>query len=165
MGHIEDILVAVIVIFGLMITLVLGYTVWENFNDTIQNMDNIGAEEKAVFDNMSRWFLFVDYMIPFIMVILWLAVIISSIKVEPEHPFFFVVSLVLVILYSFFIFMLVDFGTAFIENDVFTNYIDNLSNTWFFIHNLHYISFVIMIITTAWFYSKGYFQQNEGIQY
>lgn len=160
-GIVDDSFLISIFVFIFVFTLVFCFYFWISFDNNIQNMDVGDADSKLAIHNMGNWFLFLDKLLPFIFVVLWFSVILSSLLVNPEHPAFFLVSLVSIFIYTIVAIILVDFGKQLFSNEIIVSVSSQLSNSMFFANNLHFISFFVMLISSVWFFSKGNREANQ----
>lgn len=155
-----DIFLSVMVIFILITGLVFGFYIWIQFNDKLQTLPVDDPDAMTAINNMGNWFLFLDRLVPFIFIVLWIGAILSSLLVNPEHPMFFIVSLIMIFILTIVSIIFVDFGQRLFSNAIIVSVSSQLTNSMFFINNMHFISFFVMIISSVWFYSKG----NSGYQ-
>lgn len=150
-----DIFLVIIILFAFIITMVFSYYVWIQINNKFQNMDNIDADVKAIINDFGKWFLFLDKIVPFLFIALWFCVFLSSLLVNPEHPAFFIVNLIVIFFFTIVVIIFVDFGQRLFSNVLLVAVSSQLSNSMFFINNLHFISFFVMLFSSVWFYVRG----------
>ena len=134
----------------------LSGTIWYYINTAVQALPDETADSlvKQRVDNLGNIFRFMDRLVPLIFIGLWAVVLFLSIRFEPSHPIFYIIGLLSLIFFSVIAVVLVDFGTLFFSNSVFDVVKDILSNSLFFVYNMHYISFIIGIISLIIFYSR-----------
>jgi hypothetical protein len=161
-GIAVDIFIGLVFVFFAIFVLVISYTVWVNWDAQIQVIDVGDANVKAIISSMGDWFFLLDKAIPFVFLVLWGGAIMSSLLVRPDHPFFFIVSLVLLSILTIGSFVFVDWGTTLFENPVLLATSSALSNSMFFVNNFHWISFFVMFASTVWFYIKDSFGLTSG---
>lgn len=157
-----DMFIGILIIFFAIFTTFISYTIWINWNSQVQALDVGDATVKAQINEMGQWFFLIDKAIPFIFIALWAIVIMSSLTVKPEHPFFFLISLIVLGLLTITSFIIVDFGTTLFEHPFLQDAQQALTMSVFFTNNLHWISFLVMFASTVWFYSKDNFGLNVG---
>lgn len=160
-GIVSDYFLIVLVFVTLLLGLAFGYNIWVGINAKIQTMD-IDTNAKAQINEFDDLFLFIDKIIPFLFFALWIVVIMASIFVNPDNQFYFLISLILTAVYTLIIIFMVDILSAIFEDTNLITTTQNLTNSWFFAHNLHWISFLIMLFSSVWFYSKGNLFVNTG---
>lgn len=163
-GILDDIWIVLVIFFAGILIFLFTFNIWLKFNDNIQALpDSVAdADTKQNVNNLTNLFLFLDKIQPFLFLALWLLVIMSSIFVNPDHPFFFLVSIGVCFIYTIIIMIIVDFGSAIWDNPLLARATAELGNSSFFIHNLHIIGFFIMIGSLVWFYVKGNLGYGQG---
>lgn len=161
-----DVFLIMLVILAFILTLVFSYFIWNQFNNGIQSLPESVAttQIKDIISGFGDWFLFLDKMLPFGFVAMWIGVILLSIRTDPDHPAYFLVALVILAIFTIISFILVDVGTQFTDSELLLSTSQSLGNSYFFIHNLHFISFFVMLGSAIWFWSKGALTGEVGIQ-
>ncbi len=114
-------------------------------------------------ENIVGIFAFIDRLIPFIFVLLWAVTLVSSFKVSPTHPLFFVLSFVALLVLSVVSVFLTDFFSVFFAESIFNVVIDGLSNSLFFASKFHLISFFILIFSLVIFYNRNKLSKDVGV--
>lgn len=164
-GIVQDVFIAIIILFVFMAGLIFSYKIWLGFDEKIQDLDVGSASTKALISEIGgNWFKFLDKVLPFIFFVLWGSVILLSVLTNPDHPLFFFGAIGLTALLTFISFILVDVGTAIFDSPLLLSVSEVLGNTYFFLHNLHFISFFVMLGSAVFFWTKGNLGFERGVQ-
>lgn len=163
-GILDDFWIVLIIFFAGLLVFLFSFNVWLNFNDKVQALPSSLADSdtKSNVNSLTNLFLFIDKIQPFLFLALWGLVIMSSILVNPDHPFFFLISLGICFIYTVVLMIIVDFGVVIWDSPLFIRASSELGNSTFFMHNLHIIGFFIMVGSLIWFYVKGNIGYGQG---
>ncbi len=164
-GQAVDIMFVVVFFFVFMLFSSMAYFFWANFNAEIQALpeDVIDNGTKEKINKMTNTWFFLDNIIPFFFIGLWGLVFLSSLTLNPEHPAFFIFAIITLTLTTFVAIIFVDVGTTLFNNPTLKAFTDQLNNINFFMKNYHYISFVMGLISTVFFFSRRT-DINRGVQ-
>lgn len=158
-----DIFLVMIIIVIFVFSITISFKIWTEFNSKIQALpESVASTQiKDTIGGFGDWFLFLDKILPFGFIAMWIGVILLSIRTNPDHPAFFLIALIILLLFTAISFIIVDVGTNFTDNTLLISISEQLGNTYFFIHNLHLISFFVMLASATWFWGKGALQTDE----
>jgi len=109
---ISDILLIVIIFFVFCITVFVGAKLSGDLNTEIQQDNLMNNESKELSNDLAtRYPSFMDGLIMFILILLWILVLVASFQID-AHPIFFAVT---IILFIFVMIVVVEIGNTFEE--------------------------------------------------
>lgn len=156
-GLVSDILFIMIVMFLFAFSTILAIQIWLQFDNTIQGVSNTAIDPwaKDKITGMTNKILFMDKAFIYLYIALWILLIISSLRLDVEHPVFFGIFLMFVFLLTGVSMIFVNVYDAMAQQTVLSAGVSQAPAINFFMSYYHVITFIISLLSGVIFYSRS----------
>lgn len=136
-------------------------TLWNQFNNTIQSMDNetIGQNVKDQIQDLGSRLLWADKLFVFFYVALLVSYLISASSMNTDDPTFIIVFIGVLIFVTIMAMFISNAWAYLIENPNFVSAASNLSFTNYVMKYYPIITFIVGVVGAVIFYAR----KNEGL--
>ena len=165
-GDLNDTFFTLLVFFVFILMTALAYTGWIFVDDAFQSLDDSIVEPhvKVQLSNLGNIFFTLDGFVPFFLIALWIGTIVNSITVRPDHPSFFIFSMIVLFFFTIVIVIFADFGIEMFDNTIVGDFIGDLKSINFIMHKFHFIGFFMMLMSNVIFFSRIKREASDIIQ-
>jgi len=165
-GIVGSIFVFMFLLFIFALFSLLSITLWTNFDDTIQSMDNdtVSQDSKDKVHSLSFMVLWGDKLFTILMLVLLASFFISCVTLPVEKPIFIIVYLVMLTLFTVLAMFLSNTWTYLINNPNFVVAMQELTFTNYFINYYPIIIFFVGLGGGLLFFNRrsNDFGSNSG---
>lgn len=160
-GQFASIILILSIIFLFMIISLAIYTFWQSYtvqfktvvNTTLQIND---TETNTRLNNIDRLFDLPNKFFIFVVIGLWIAVIISALYTNPEHPVFFLFWVFLTFIITIVALVLRNVGVKFMTHATMINATNSNQIFAFIMNNFHWLSLFFCLTFGLVFYSRRF---------